>query len=59
MRSLWLCVWNKLRQGTRVGMGGDSVHVGGLGRSISDSCWGSIEGQGTGGGLVACPIVTR
>lgn len=43
MRSFWLCVWNKLRQGTRVGMGGDSVHVGGLGRSISDSCWGSIE----------------
>lgn len=30
-------------------MGGGSVHVGRVGRGSSDSCWGSIEGQGIGG----------
>lgn len=59
MRALCLCVWKELREGTRVGVGGGSVHFSGMGRGSSGSCWGSIGGQGTGGGLAAGPIVTK
>lgn len=48
MRSLCLCIWNKLRQGTRV------VAVSTwAGEGSCESCWYSIERQRTGGGLAA------
>lgn len=48
VKSLWLWVHSGFRQGTRVGVeGAVSKWAGGR----SENCWGSREGQGTGGGL--------